>query len=517
MPWELTGEITMQTMAEPLEHARHTAAHKEAIVCGADRLDYYSLWSRCRRLAGYLASLGLQPGDRVAIVAFNCHRYIEAYLALPAAGYVIVPLNTRSALAELEYAAADSQARVLLTDREPSPLDSLFEHVVRWPDAYEVAIAGAEPATLGIDNHGADIHEGDLAGIFYTGGTTGRAKGVMLTHRNLMANTWTALSWARLTSDDRWLVMAPLFHAAGSCSVLATTWVTGTQVILPSFSPDGVLDLIEHERVTSTLAVPTMLAAASDEQLARPRDVSSLRLLSHGASPVAREILRRAAKAFPDAELLHLYGTTETSPIATTLPNEQDLLETPVARSCGYPALGVQVRVLDLDGAILQPGEVGEVVIRGANVTKGYWNAPDETAAVLRDGWYHTGDLGYLDDECRLYLVDRLKDMVVTGGENVYTVEVEDVLYSHPQVAEAAVFGIPDERWGESLFAVVVPRDQVTAEELMDYCRGRISDFKIPKHITVTSDPLPKSGAGKILKRQLREPFWSGHETRIGN
>jgi len=180
-------------------------------------------------------------------------------------------------------------------------------------------------------------------------------------------------------------------------------------------------------------------------------------------------------------------------------------------------ALGVQVRVLDLAGAVRAPGEVGEVVIRGANVTIGYWNKPEETAAALRDGWYHTGDLGYLDDESRLYLVDRLKDMVVTGGENVYTVEVEDILASHPQVAEAAVFGVPDDHWGESLYAVVVPREQVNAEELVEYCRERIAGFKIPKHIEVTDEPLPKSGVGKVLKRELREPFWSDRETRIGN
>jgi long-chain acyl-CoA synthetase len=502
----------MQTMADPLDHARLTAPHKEAIVCGADRLDYDALWSRCRRLAGYLDGLGLHRGDRVAIVAANCHRYLEAYLALPSAGYVIVPLNTRSTVAELEYAAVDSQARVLLTDREPSTLDSHFEHVIRMPEGYEEAIADAMPATLGIH-----VHEDDLAGVFYTGGTTGKAKGVMLTHRNLIANTWTALSWSRLTHDDRWLIMAPLFHAAGTCAVLATVWVTGTQILVSPSSPGDVLDLIERERATVTLAVPTTLAAASDEQFARPRDVSSLRLLSHGASPVATEILRRAAKAFPEAELLHLYGTTETSPIATALPHEELLLGTPAARSCGYPALGVQVRVLDLEGAAVPPGEVGEVVIRGANVTTGYWNKPEETAAALRDGWYHTGDLGYLDDECRLYLVDRLKDMVVTGGENVYTVEVEEVLYSHPRVAEASVFGVPDDRWGESIYAVVVPRDEVTADELIEYCRERIARFKVPKHIAVSAEPLPRSGAGKILKRQLREPFWSGHETRIGN
>jgi long-chain acyl-CoA synthetase len=361
-----------------------------------------------------------------------------------------------------------------------------------------------------------DVVETDLAGLFYTGGTTGAAKGVMLTHRNLLANTWSLFTWSRLVPDDRWLVVAPLFHAAGSLAVLGSVWLGARQVIVPAFDPSDVLDTIERESITATLLVPTMLAAATDEQLARPRDVGSLRLLSHGASPVATATLRRAHGAFPTAELLHLYGTTETAPIATALPQEELLLDTPVGRSCGVPVVGVDVSILDADGASVGVGEVGEVAVRGANVMAGYWGRPQDTGAVLRDGWYRTGDVGHLDAEGHLFLVDRAKDMIVTGGENVYSTEVEDALASHPAVAEVAVIGIPDERWGEAVHAVVVLRAPVSEHELLAHCRTLIAGYKVPKRIDVRDEPLPKSGAGKILKRELREPYWAGRDRRIG-
>src|SRR5581483_2263714 len=217
-------------------------------------------------------------------------------------------------------------------------------------------------------------------------------------------------------------------------------------------------DLLEREAITATLVVPTMLAAMTDVQLAKPRDVSHLLELGHGGSPVATEVVRRAHKAFPSARLTHWYGATETAPIATALPDEQDVLDGPRARSCGQPVVGLEIRIVDPEGNEVPAGEVGEVVIRGANVMQGYWNKPEQTAAVLRDGWYHSGDLGYADEQQYVFLVDRLKDMIVSGGENVYSTEVEEVLYRHPAVLEAAVFGVPDEHWGEAVHAVVVLR-----------------------------------------------------------
>ena len=500
----------MATLISPLRRATQIAANRPAVTCGDVGLTYAQTWERCRRLVGALRSLGLEERDRVAVVGPNCHRYLEVYQAVPGAGMSIVPLNPRHTPAELRYAVADSGARVLFTGVGDQGLADEVEHVIDLGEGYEALLAAAVPA-----DPRDDLSEDEVAGLFYTGGTTGAAKGVMLTHRNLVSNaTHFAMCWP-FTADTRWLVAAPLFHAAGSIAVLATVWNGGQHIMMPAFDPARALDLIEAHAVTATLVVPTMLAAMSEEQLARPRDVSSLRYLSHGGSPSATETLRRAHAAFPAAELLHIYGATETSPIATLLPHEEQLLDTPRVRSCGQPAVGVEVVVLGAGGARQTPGEVGELAVRGPNVMVGYWNKPTETSAALVDGWYRTGDLGYQDDEGFVFLVDRAKDMIVTGGENVYSTEVEDVIYRHPAVLEAAVFGIPDARWGEAVHAVVVPRSPVSAPELIVHCRKFIASYKVPKTIELRSEPLPKSGAGKLLKRELRERYWAGTATRV--
>jgi long-chain acyl-CoA synthetase len=502
----------MHTFADPLRRALGVAASDVAVVCGDHRLTYAETWQRCRRLAGALHGLGVQQGDRVALIASNCHRYLEAYYAVPAAGYVLVPLNSRWSTAELRYALEDSQARILITDRDPGELSSVVEHVVNFSDGYDALLESSSDFELG-----TGVDEEQLAGLFYTGGTTGAAKGVMLTHRNLLANAQHMLTSCHLIEDDRWLVIAPLFHAAGTIAALATVWVGGRHVVLPAFDPGAALDLIEREAVTTTLAVPTMLAALADEQLVRPRDVSTMRMISHGGAPIATEVLRRAARAFPGVELVHFYGATETAPIATYFPHEELHLDEELARSCGQPAIGVDVKVVDPDGNELAPGAVGEIVIRGPNVMRGYWNKPEQTrAAFVGDDWYRSGDLGFSDERAFVYLVDRAKDMIVTGAENVYSTEVEEALYSHTMVLEAAVFGVPDEQWGEAVYALVVTRGDVTAEELQRHCRERIAGYKVPKQIVFSEQPLPKSGAGKILKREIREQYWEGHDVRIG-
>jgi long-chain acyl-CoA synthetase len=500
----------MTTMISPLRRATQVAAHRHAVTCGEVALTYAETWSRCRRLVGGLRGLGLAEGDRVAVVSPNCHRYLELYQAVPAAGMVIVPLNHRHTDAELAYALEDSGAKVLFAGRPVDELPECVATVIEIGDAYEGFIADAAPADF--PGH---VGEDDLAGLFYTGGTTGVAKGVMLTHRNLVSNAMhMQMTWP-FTPETVWLVVAPLFHAAGSIAVLSTVWNAGRHVLVPAFDPGAVLDLVERERVTATLVVPSMLAAINEEQLARPRDVSSLRLVSFGGAPSATETLRRAHEAFPGAQLLHLYGATETAPIATTLPAVERLLDAPQVRSCGQPAVGVDVEVRLPGGRRATPGEVGEIVVRGPNVMGAYWDKPDETAAALVGGWYHTGDLGYMDEEAYVYLVDRARDMIVTGGENVYSTEVEDALYRHPAVLEAAVFGIPDERWGEAVHAVVVPRGDVTADELIAFCHDSIAGYKAPKAIEIRSEPLPKSGAGKVLKRELRAPHWAGRESMV--
>ena len=500
----------MTTMIGPLRRAVQVAGDRPAVTCGDTTLTHAETWERCGRLAGALRGLGLGEGDRVAIVGANCHRYLEVYQAVPGAGMVVVPLNQRHSAAELRYALEDSGARVLFAGRPIDAVPACVERVVDLAGGYEALLAGADPAAFP-----DDVSEDAVAGLFYTGGTTGAAKGVMLTHRNLIANALHYQAAASFTPDTCWLIIAPLFHAAGSIAVLATNWNGGRHVVLPAFEPGAALDLVERHRVTATLVVPTMLAAMAEEQLARPRDVGSLLGIGHGGAPIASETLRRAHAAFPGAELMHIYGATETAPIATVLPHEERMLDGPEVRSCGQPAVGVEIRIASLDGTPLAAGEVGEVLIRGDNVMAGYWNKPEQTEAALADGWYRSGDLAYMDEHGFVYLVDRAKDMIVTGGENVYSTEVEDVLYRHPAVLEAAVFGIPDARWGEAVYAAVVPRAPVTEAELLEHCRGAIAGYKLPKRIELRTEPLPKSGAGKVLKRELRAPFWADRETMV--
>lgn len=502
----------MHTFADPLNRAVQVAPDKTAVIDEGQKFTYSELRNRCARLVAGLYALGLKQGDRVAIWSDNNHQYIEAYVGIPAGGLVVVPLNTRHAEPELRYALEDSGTKVLITDRDASGMNDICDHVIQIGDEFETLLAG-EPHDLG-----AGVTEDDLAGLFYTGGTTGKSKGVMLSHRNLIANTFHWLVSVPQTATDVMLVMAPLFHAAGSNGVLGSIWTTGTQITLGAFDPERVLEIIQTEKVTATLGVPTMLAAMAEAQHAKPRKVDSVRTIAHGGSPIATEVVRRTWMAFPAAEMIEVYGATELSPLTTALRNEQDLLEHDRARSCGQSIPGTDVRVLDSDGQEVARGEIGEVVVRGPNVMVGYWNKPEQTDAVLKDGAYWSGDLGYMDEEGYVFLVDRSKDMIVSGGENVYCTEVEEVLYKHEAVLEAAVYGIPDERWGEAVHATVVPRAEhsnVAPETLIEYCREQIAGYKVPKGINIQQDPLPKSGPGKVLKRELRAPFWQGSDRDV--
>ncbi|MCP5178780.1 MAG: AMP-binding protein [Pseudomonadales bacterium] len=503
----------MLTFADPLRRALQIAADRPAILDGDQLFTYRQFNARCERLAGALYASGLAAGDRVAILAANGHAYLETYVGVPACGLVVVPLNTRHAEPELEYAIEDSGTKVLITDRDPGGLADRVERVIRLGADYEAFLAGATPMPLG-----AGLTETTLAGLFYTGGTTGKSKGVMLSHRNLIANTYHWMSAAPQDDTDVSLVMAPLFHAAGSNGVLASIWTGGVQVTLAAFDAASALDLIQQHKVTLTLGVPTMLSAIAEEQFARPRSIDSVRLIAHGGSPIATEVVRRTHLAFPAAELVHVYGATELSPLTTVLRHEQNWLEHDRARSCGQSIVGSEVRILGADGAERATGEVGEVVVRGPHVMMGYWNKAEQTAAVLKEGAYWTGDLGYMDAGGYVFLVDRSKDMIVSGGENVYCTEVEEVLYQHPAVLEAAAFGVPDARWGEAVHATVVPRPEhgsVDPADIIAFCRQRIAGYKVPKTIDIRSDPLPKSGPGKILKRELRAPFWEGRDRRV--
>ena len=503
----------MHTFADPLRRAIQIAPNKIAVIDQGHSFSFVELYDRCCALVGALKVLGIKRGDRVAILAGNSHRYLETYLGVPAGGFIVVPLNTRHAQPELKYTLEDSGARVLITDRDPGALADVVEHIIGIPEPYESLLADVTESTPG-DEPGED----DLAGLFYTGGTTGLAKGVMLSHRNLIANTFNWLTAVPQSADDIFLVMAPMFHAAGSNGILGCIWMTSCQVMLGAFDPAEALDLIERHRVTESLGVPTMLAAMAEEQHANPRDTSSLRLMAHGGSPIATEVIKRTRSAFPTAGLVEVYGATELSPLATILVDEELLIDDPRARSCGQPVLGNEIRICDEGGEEVACGEVGELVVRGTNVMVGYWDKPEQTQAVLKNGRYWTGDLGYMDEDGYVFLVDRSKDMIISGGENVYSTEVEEVLYQHPAVLEAAAFGVPDEKWGEAVHAVVVPRPEfhnVDPEEIISFCRERIAGYKVPKRIDIRDDPLPKSGPGKVLKRELRAPFWDRQDRSV--
>jgi long-chain acyl-CoA synthetase len=497
------------TFAQPLNRALSTAARSSAVVCEGNRRTYAELASRCWRLAGAMRRLNLAPHERIGVIGLNSDLYLELYLGIPAAGYALVPVNSRLAPAEMRAILDDAGVNVLFADAD-YPGAAGVKRVLSMPGDYEQLIASADE-TPPAD----EAAEDDLAVLFYTSGTTGAAKGAMHTHRSLLSSALHFMAAWPFDQQTRWLVASPMFHTGGIIGTLATVWAGGTHVIMPRFAPDPAVDLIEREAVTHTLLVPTMLAAAARAQLDRPRNVGSLLYLSHGASPVSVETLRRARHAFPAAELLHIYGTTETTPITTLLPHEERVLDTPRVRSCGQPAVGVEVRIADEDQAGLPPDTVGELMVRSPSVMAGYWNKAGPTAEVMRGDWYLTGDLGYRDEDSYIYLVDRVKDMIVSGGENVYSTEVEDAVASHPSVEEVAVFGVPDPRWGEAVYAVVYSQTRVTPDELISHCRERIAAFKVPRSIELRSEPLPKSAAGKILKRKLRAAHWAGQETQI--
>ena len=442
-----------------------------------------------RELAERLSRLDLEPGARVGVLAANTRAHAEAWLGVPAAGGVLVSLNYRLAPEELRFIAEDAQLSMLITDRDAD----LGCPVVEWDDL----LAGPPLPPR-------DHAPGSLAAISYTGGTTGRPKGVMLSHGNLLANAQHNLVATRHRAGQRWLHVCPMFHVAGIANLLACTWAGAEQVLLPRFDAAAVLEAIERERITHTVLVPTMLGMLLDAPGADDADLSSLRHVQYAASPISAELQRRVLERLPDCDVAQFYGMTEAAPTVTHLSGEDHRRGGERLASVGVPVPGVEVDVRD-----------GELWVRGPNVMLGYWNRPDETAAALVDGWYRTGDVVSQDDDGYLYLLDRAKDMIISGGENVYSLEVEATLLRHPAVSEAAVFGVPDDRWGEAVHAVVVPRAEVTANALLDHCRDLIAGFKLPREIDLREEPLPKSGPGKVLKSRLREPFWAGRERRV--
>ena len=499
-----------------------------ATVLGGRRRSYNELGERVARVAGALAALGHAKRERIAILALNSDRYVESLYGIAWGGFVFVPINTRLAPPEIVYWLADSGCTALLVDDAfipvmPSVLPAVptLRSVILMGDAatpegmlaYESLIAGAAPA------EDAGARGDDIAGLYYTGGTTGRSKGVMLSHANLVINALNTLAGIHIDPDPSYVHAAPLFHIADATLLFMFTTLGAKQSFMPRFDPADFLRMVPEHGITDVLLVPTMVNMVVNHPEAERHDLSSLRTLIYGASPMPEAVVRRAQALLPRARFTQAYGQTEASPVMTLLGPEN---HAPCAvakriKSAGRAVIGWELRILDPDDREVPRGIVGEICGRGPCVMRGYWNQPELTAQTLRNGWLHTGDGGYMDEDGFVYVVDRVKDMIITGGENVYSAEVEEALYSHPAVAECAVIGVPDEQWGERVHAVVrlKPDRTATEAELIETCRARIAGFKLPRSITLREDPLPLSGAGKILKTELRKPYWEGRDKRV--
>ena len=481
-----------------------------AVVQGDVRLSYVELTRRVAHLAGALVASGLRPGDRVAILGRNSFRYLEVNLACACAGLVLVPLNTRLAVPEIHRILARTEARLLL---HSLPLDAPGRETIGWSDddpiaadiPYERLIAAGPPLERSVERRLDDV-----AQIFFTSGTTGEPKGACLTQQNLVASALGSIPALELTSGDIWFHAPPMFHLVDAFAIWAITLVGGRHVIA-HFEPAHFAAIVEAERITKTSLPPTLLDMIARSPQTAGRDLGSLERVSYGGSPMPAPVFARCSAAL-GCDMVQAYGVTEVSGIVCH-QSRADLHAADPARSTsvGRPALTVDIRVVDDKGNDVPAGAIGEMAVAGPQVMAGYWRDDAATAAAIPDGWYRTGDLGTRDADGYFRIVGRKKDMIITGGENVYPAEVESVLLGHPAVAEAAVIGVPSERWGEEVHAVVVFNAgmEASADTLIAHCRGLIGGYKVPKVIKAWTEPLPKSGPGKIAKAVVRERYLS--------
>ncbi|MFZ2239266.1 MAG: AMP-binding protein [Gordonia amarae] len=503
-----------------LTQALHRSAQQKPAgvysICEGREFTHRQTLERVSRIAGGLRSLGVRSEDKVAVLALNSDLYLQSVLATAWADAVIVPVNTRWSRAEIADSLEEAGAVVLIVDDTFTDLGRQLvsdvpgisalvyggpgEQIAGLPSINQMAIDG--PAV-------ADARRGgdQPLGIFYTGGTTGRSRGVVLSHNAVVTAALGFAAVRTIGTDSVCMVSAPLFHLAQFSGWASAALVGATQVVLPSFDPVSVMRQIQDHRITRAVLVPTMLHALLNHPQAGEFDLSSVETVVYGGSPIAQATLDHAREFLPSAGFLQVYGMTEMAAVVTTLVPEDHRGE--LTKSAGRAAPHALIGIIDPEtGQELSVGSVGEVVVQGANMMTEYWRRSEETAAVIKGGRLHTGDAGYLDENGYLFIVDRVKDMIVSGGENVYSVEVENAVAKHPAVSQVAVIGVPDDKWGERVHAVVVLKPGATIElaELQDSCRERIAGYKCPRSLTI-ADSLPISPAGKILKRDLRQQF----------
>ncbi len=515
-------------LREPLSKVERFFSEKEAIVCEGKRFTYGDFVNRVYRLANGLKGLGIGKDGKVAILHPNCHVFMEAYYSAAVIGAVLVPINYRLSPREIAFILEDSESQLLIASPDFSSIaEEARRGVQRFPEvlfsgrggSYEEFLSGSSgdvPSAAPMDGKA-------LAQIYYTSGTTGRPKGVMLTHGNVTSHALGTIAELHLTDSDVWIHVAPMFHLADAWATWAITWVGGTHVMVPHFEAKKVLETIQSERVTLTNMIPTTLNLMVNEPGVDRYDYSSLRVLLSGGAPIAPDVVRKIIETF-GCDYIQTYGMTETSPYLTLSILKEHLKGLPYEEQLKYKSktgrefIAVELKVVREDGTEVNPDdqEVGEIIVKGDNVTRGYWKLPEETQKAIRGGWLYTGDMAVIDGEGYVNIVDRKKDMILTGGENVYSTEVEHVLYRHPALLEAAVVGVPDDKWGEAVKAVVVVKQgqAVAEQEIIEFCRRNLAHYKSPKSVDFVNS-LPRTGSGKIHKRSIRDGYWEGYEKKV--
>lgn len=479
------------------------------------------------KLASGLFDLGLRPGDRFGYLAKNSCDIWLMYQAAARTGIVPVPLNYRLVAPEWQYILADSGAKAVIAQ---APYLDALESIMGDLPALKTIVGIDAPPRPGVIDYRpwlasqkplppkVEVGPEDILYQMYTSGTTGRPKGVLVRHANYASNIAQAVSMYRRRPEagSTALIVPPLYHA-GAVWISAFSTMMGMSLdIQADFSPHAVVDVFEKKEIGYVFLVPAMIQACLTQvpDIER-RDMSKVRIMIYGASPIAEETLRRAMQIFTRCDIYQAYGLTETTAVLTVLQPEDHRRalagEPELLQAAGRPLPGTDLRIVDADGRDVAPGEVGEIVAKGPQIVPGYWNLPEANASFIRDGYAHTGDAGVLDDEGFLYIRDRIKDMVVSGGENIYPREVENVLFEHPGIADAAVIGVPDEKYGEALLAIVVPRPGAALDEaeVVAFCRTQLGGYKVPRKIRI-AEALPRNASGKILKTELRAPYWQG-------
>ncbi len=526
--------IVPMSVLEFRDRAARFFGSKVGVVDGEKRFTYAEFAGRTHRLASALRALGLQPGDRVSFITYNTHQLLEAYYGVLEAGLVLNPINIRLTPDEIAYILEHSGSRAVFFHNDFKPIVEKIAPTLPYAPHFVVmegpAVGIAEHeyeallTTASPDEPPTPGDENDVVELFYTSGTTGRPKGVALTMRNLYMHALECAIGLRATDGDVVLHVVPLFHVNGWGTPHWVTMLGGRHVMLRKFDPVALMTAVERERVTVLLGVPTIFNAVLNSPDFGKFDLSSLRLLMLGGAPSSPSLIRALEERFGTTAMVG-YGLSETTPVLTMAWPRTHLLEAEPSdkrlerqATTGWALPGVQIRVVDWEGRDVAPDErqMGEIVVQSNVVMDGYYRDPDATADRIRDGWFHTGDMATVDAEGYVTIKDRSKDIIISGGENISSVEIENALYAHPAVFECAVVAAPDEKWGEVPVAVVSlkPDASCTAEDLIAHCHGCLAGFKVPRRIEFR-DALPKTGTGKLLKSALREPFWAGQEKRV--